>query len=234
MPVCPRAVIGEIPAGGHVPEPDGPSEAPRGQGPAVGRERRQQSVIEGSAPSVGRGPRCPRPRAGYRRPQSGGRQDRPVGREGHGGDAVVGRRWRSRRVSRSHRIAAVGSWQAAARVPAVGREGDAEDPRWCLVRGLERRVFPTGVHVPRLDRVAGPRGQGLAVGREGERLNAAPAFPVRISFPPGAGEVPELDRPIQAPRRQRPPAVQERDGRTRCSSGPSASPRPRRSRPSTA
>ena len=122
-------------------------------------------------------------------------------------------------------------------------DGEAADRAWtddaedqvCFVRDLERRSFPPGGHVPPLDRGVGtPRRQGLAVGREGQRMDAALVPREDVSLRPGAGDVPELDRPVtDSPT----PASARRPGTrrtTRGSSGPSASPRPRRSRRSTA
>ena len=90
----------------------------------------------------------------------------------------------------------------------------ARTPRTGVLRpGPRAAVVPAGGHVPPLDRAVGtPRRQGLAVGCEGQRLDAARVPREDVSLRSGAGDVPELDRPVITPRRQRPPAVQERDG----------------------
>ena len=211
----PVVEIGELSAGGHVPESDGPIDAPRGQDPAVGREGQ-------GVDSESRGRERPTQFPGGHVPQQdrpgrGGRQDCPVGREGHGprGGPVGGEALEEPTGLQVPQVPAV-----IGQGPAV--DGEAED------RARGARTPGTGCsssgsssggrsrpdcHVPQLDRAVGtPRRQGLAVGCEGQRIDDALVPREDVSLRPGAGDVPELDRSVLTPRRQRPPAVQERDG----------------------
>ena len=62
---------------------------------------------------------------------------------------------------------------------AVARSRDADNPWWRFSRGLERLVLPSGVHVPRRDRVAGHGGQGPAVVEKASPPVAATRVPSR-------------------------------------------------------
>ena len=155
----PVVEIGELSAGGHVPEPDGPIRRPPRPGSGR-RARRPGSGFRGVGASSGR--RSSRVATSHSKmvPSSGAvARIAPSGEKatGHEDGPVGGRRLRSRPVSRSQRLAAV-----VGQGPAVDGEAedrclatDAED-RVFFVRGLERRSFPTGGHVPPLDRVVGP------------------------------------------------------------------------------
>src|SRR5262249_50735202 len=135
-----------------------------------------------------------------------------LGREGHGGDAVVrdaAANPTGRQVPQDRLIGVVAGGRQNA---AVVREGDAKNHRWCLRRGLERRVFLARVHAPRPGRVA--------------RHPRPPRAP--RTRPRGPGPRSVRERPPPPPRRPRaaggPPAPPRGGGAPRPSPPPPAPP----------
>ena len=111
-----------------------------------------------------------------------------------------------RPVSRSQRPR-----RAVAQRPTIRGHGEMLDWRrelWDRKRG----ELPFGRHVPPPDHGVGPaRDEGLAVGCEDQRLDAARRHREHVALTQGLCDVPELDRPVVTPRREPSPAVQEGD-----------------------